>query len=317
MNATTGAKAPRAKAPNGARPYTWIIVVIIMLLVGVGGYYAYTTLQTDTDTDGDATDDGDATNAGTGLRVDVTPRAQGGDVVTISDSGVSSSSTTETYLAAPRLDNCANELRGGNPSMYDWCDTDMSSSAEMNYAYDPVGGTLSDSNGRMTTTFNRDTGLCSDGTKSCIFEETYDSDRKLIGITNEEGENLINTFADDLWSGRIEFTDAAKEDFNKNITFENNKLHIKNQICSTGEGGEENCHYELREITPKMNESGADTGKAWFPPGAIVMWILFWYKANDKPRPTIKFDIKSEKTLGQMVLDARTAAQAGSPENTQ
>ena len=311
MNATTS-----AKAPNGTR-YTWIIVVIVvLLLVGVGGYYAYTTLQTDAD----ATDAGThATDAGTGLRVDVTPRARGGDVVTISDSGVSSSSTTETYLAAPRLDNCANILRGGNPSMYEWCDSDMSSSAEMNYAYDPVGGTLSDS-GRMTTTFDRDTGLCSDGTKSCIFEETYDSDRKLIGITNEEGENLINTFADDLWSGRIEFTDAGKEDFNKHITFENNKLHAKIQICSTGEGGEENCDYELREITPKMNE-GADTGKLFFPPGAIVLWILFWYKANDKPRPTIKFDIKSEKTLGQMVLDARTAAQAGSEagplENTQ
>ena len=313
ITVASGAKAPRAKAPNGTRRYTWSMVVIITLLVGVVGYYAYayTTLQTDTDTDGDATDDG------TALSVDVTPRAQG-DVVTISDSGVTS--TTETYLAAPRLDHCGNELRGGNPSAHEWCDSDISSSTEMNYAYDPVGGTLS-VGGRFTTTFDRDTGLCSDGTKDCIFEENYDSDRKLIGITNEDGENLINTFADDLWSGRIEFTDAAKEDFNKNITFENNKLHTKNRVCSAGEGGEENCDYELSEITPKMDESGADTGKAWFPPGAIVMWILFWYKANDKPRPTIKFDIKSEKTLGQMVLDARTAAQAGSEagplENTQ
>lgn len=269
--------APRSR-------YTLITVAIILLLVGVGGYYAYTTLQTETD-GGGATDQG--------LSVDVTPGAQG-DVVTISDNGVSSSSTTETYIAAPRMDNCANELYGGNPSMYEWCDSDMSSSAEMNYAYDPVGGTLG-VGGRMTTTFNRDTGKCSDGTKSCIFEENYDSERKLTGITNEDGENLINKFADDLWSGRIVFTDAAKQDFNENITFENNKLYLKNRVCS-GEGGEENCDYELIEITPKN-----------FPPGFIVLWILLWYKANDKPQPTIKFDIKSEKTLGQMVIDARSS----------
>ena len=290
-----GAKAPRAKVP---KRYIWIGAVVIMLLVG---YYAYTALQTDTDTD----TDGDATDDGTAVRVDVTPRAQG-DVVTISDSGVTS--TTETYLAAPRLDHCANELRGGDPSAHEWCDSDMSASTEMNYAYDPVGGTLS-VGGRFTTTFDGNTGLCSDETKDCIFEENYDSDRKLVGITNEDGENLINKFADDLWSGRIEFTDAAKEDFNKAVTFENNKLHTKNRVCS-GEGDEENCDEVLDEITAKNT-----------PPGIIVLMTLFWYNANDKPQPTIKFDIKSEKTLGQMVLDARTAAQAGSEagplENTQ
>jgi len=278
---------------NYKMSYTLITVVIILLLVGVGGYYVYTTLQTRRQSPS----------------VVVTPGAQG-DVVTISDNGVSSSSTTETYIAAPRLEHCSNELRGGNPSAHDWCDSDMSSSAEMNYAYDPASGTMS-ANGGFTTTFDGNTGKCSDGTKSCIFEENYDSERNLIGITNEDGENLINKFADDLWSGRIEFTDAAKEDFNKNVTFENNKLQMKNRVCTTGEGDEENCDEVLSEITPNMDESGADTGKAWSPPGIIVLWILFWYKANDKPRPTIKFDIKSEKTLGQMVIDARSGGHAG------
>ena len=263
--------------------YTLITVVIILLLVGVGGYYVYTTLQTRRQSPS----------------VVVTPGAQG-DVVTISDNGVSSSSTTETYIAAPRLEHCSNELRGGNPSAHDWCDSDMSSSAEMNYAYDPASGTMS-ANGGFTTTFDGNTGKCSDGTKSCIFEENYDSERKLIDITNEDGESLINKFSDDLWSGRIVFTDAAKENFNKNITFENNKLYIKDWVCTTGEGGEENCDEVLgAEITPKNT-----------PPGLIVLMTLFWYKANDKPRPTIKFDIKSEKTLGQMVIDARSGGHAG------
>jgi hypothetical protein len=92
-----------------------------------------------------------------------------GDTITLGTDGVTRSggSTTETYLAMPLNTYCSHS--SGNP---DWCN--LTPTTEMQYVYDPVGGGITQQ-GLFTTTFDNNTGLCSDGTRDCIYTEVYDS----------------------------------------------------------------------------------------------------------------------------------------------
>jgi hypothetical protein len=68
--------------------------------------------------------------------------------------------------------------------------------------------------------------LCSDGTRDCIYTEVYDSARMLTHIVNEKGEHMVDKFVDDLWSGKLQFSDENIEEFKKMVTFEDGKLYM-------------------------------------------------------------------------------------------
>jgi len=79
----------------------------------------------------------------------------------------------------------------------------------------------------------------------------------------------------------------------------------------TGEGGE----METLEIIPGNTAigEGAIDGKMKMAVGQMVMFIIFYYYSNDLPKPTIKFNITSQKTLGeifQTLREERAAAAA-------
>ena len=239
-----------------------------------------------------------------------------GDVIVITDEGSTfetQTSGTETYIEMPRQSKCY--ARDNDPS---WC-SDITPSTEMNYVLDPVGGSIATS-GNFETSWDADTNLCADGTQNCIYEEKFDENRKLIGITNAQGDDFIQKFIDDIYSGAIDFnvtrtvngdgeSQNLKEFMQKLITFDTTtgKLTMSRP---TGAGGE----METLEIIPGNTTSGERVidGKIKMAVGQMVMFIIFYYYSNDLPKPTIKFNLTSQKTLGEafQALKAERAAAA-------
>jgi len=239
-----------------------------------------------------------------------------GVVIVITDEGSTfetQTSGTETYIDMPRQSKC--RARDTDPS---WC-SDITPSTEMNYVFDPVGGSITDMGG-FETSWVADTNMCADGTQNCIYEEKFDENRKLIGITNAQGDDFIQKFIDDIYSGAIDFnvtrtvngdgeSQNLKEFMQKLITFDTTtgKLTMSRP---TGAGGE----METLEIIPGNTTSGERVidGKIKMAVGQMVMFIIFYYYSNDLPKPTIKFNLTSQKTLGEafQALKAERAAAA-------
>lgn len=212
------------------------------------------------------------------------PQEPQGDTITIGTNGVTKSggSTTETYLDMPLTAYCS------QPSRPSWCN--LTPTSEMQYVYDPVGGSAND-NGGFTTTFNNNTGLCSDGTRDCIYTEVYNSDRILTDIVNEKGESMVKKFVDDLWSDKIQISDTSKDLFKKMVTFEDGKLYMLMEDGTT-----------KLQIIPGSNAGPTTDGKMVFTPGMIILYIAFYYKFNNKTKPSIKVDLKSDKPIGATLL---------------
>jgi len=237
--------------------------VFFVILVG-GGYFAYTKF---------------------GKNDSAAPAPPASDTITLGTDGVTKSggSTTETYLDMPLTAYCSHS--SDNP---DWCN--LTPTTEMQYVYDPVGGGTTESGG-FTTTFDNNTGLCSDGTRDCIYSEVYDSARILTNIVNEKGEHMIDKFVDDLWSGNLQFSDENKELFKKIITFEDCKLYMLREDGTT-----------KMQIVPGGKFGPTNDGKMEVTPGMIVLWVSLYYKFHNKTKPFITLDLKSEKSIGEVLL---------------
>ena len=246
----------------------WIPLVIIVILVLVlgGGYFAYTKY-------------GKKDSA-----APAAPAGPAGDTITLGTDGVTKSggSTTETYLTMPLTAYCS------QPSKPSWCN--LTPTSEMQYVYDPVGGGTT-AQGGFTTTFDNNTGLCSDGTRDCIYTEVYDSARMLTNIVNEKGEHMIEKFVDDLWSGKLQFSDENKEQFKKIITFEDGKLYMLMEDGTT-----------KLQIVPGGKFGPTTDGKMNVTPGMIVLWVSLYYKFHNKTKPFIELNLKSEKPIGEILL---------------
>jgi hypothetical protein len=249
----------------------WILLafVFFVMLAG-GGYFAYTKyVKKDSS---DSSDSSDSTGPV-------------GDTITLGTDGVTRSggSTTETYLDMPLTAYCSHS--SGNP---DWCN--LTPTSEMQYVYDPVGGGTT-AQGGFTTTFDNNTGLCSDGTRDCIYTEVYDSARMLTDIVNEKGEHMIEKFVDDLWSDRLQFSDENKELFKQIITFEDGKLYMLMEDGTT-----------KLQIVPGGKFGPTTDGKMHMTPGMIVLWVSLYYKFHNKTKPFIELNLKSEKPIGEFLL---------------
>jgi hypothetical protein len=244
------------------------------------------------------------------------------DVIVITDEGSTfetQSSGTETYIAMPRQEKCYG--REGDPS---FCGA-ITPTTEMNYVFDPVGGSVA-TNGNFETTFNFETNMCADGTQNCLYEEKFDETRKLIGITNAQGDDFIQKFIDDIYSGTVDFN--VTRDLGGGRGSQNLKDLIKNMITfdtTTGKLSMTNPSGTppTIEIIPGNNINRGDPvvdGKMKMAVGQMIMFIIFYYYANDLPKPTIKFNITSQETLGKVYKDmlaakaANAAANAAGPE---
>jgi hypothetical protein len=237
------------------------------------------------------------------------------DVIVITDEGSTfetQSSGTETYISMPRKKCYGRET---DPS---WCG-DITPTTEMNYVFDPVGGSIATS-GNFETTFNFETNMCADGTQNCLYEEKFDETRKLIGITNAQGDDFIQKFIDDIYSGTVDFN--ITRDLGGGRGSQNLKDLIKNMITFDTTTGKLSFNDERHtpptvEIIPGNTARGEAVvdGKLKMAVGQMIMFIIFYYYANDLPKPTIKFNITSQETLGKVYQDMLTAKAANAAAN--
>ena len=232
----------------------------------------------------------------------------GGDEIIITNEGSkfgTPNSGTETYIAMPHQQKCS-----GLESDPSWCSA-ITPTTEMNYVFDPVGGSVA-TNGNFETTFNFETNMCADGTQNCLYEEKFDETRKLIGITNAQGDDFIQKFIDDIYSGTVDFN------VTRNIHGENQNLKdfLKNFINFDTTTGKLSMNVPGRtpptmEIIPGNtlgNPANITDDKMKIAVGQMIMFIIFYYYANDLPKPTIKLNLSSEETYGQVyqdILDTR------------
>lgn len=247
----------------------WLWIFICVVALAIGGYFLF--------------------------KGDEIKPAPVSDTIVITDEG----SKRETYIEMPNLMHCYGVE--GDPS---FC-ADINPETEMNYVYDPLGGSVS-AGGSFKTTWDKETNLCSDGTTDCIYEEKFskDGERKLIGITNAKGEDFIQKFIDDIWSGRVNLENTSEID-------ENGKLiDIKELIKSVFQFNRDTGELYMTEGATKvkiipgnalMSNKEVD-GKMVIPVGIMILYIIFYYYGNDLPKPIIKLDLRSEKTLGELYL---------------
>ena len=282
-------------------PVIIYVIVIVLLMVGlaIGGYFVY-----------------DKHFKKTEPSTGPTPGPTS-DVIVITDEGSTfetQSSGTETYIAMPRQEKCYG--REGDPS---FCGA-ITPTTEMNYVFDPVGGSIA-TNGNFETTFNFETNMCADGTQNCLYEEKFDETRKLIGITNAQGDDFIQKFIDDIYSGKVDFD--ITRDLGGGRGSQNLKDLIKNMITFDTTTGKLSFNDErhtppIVEIIPGNNVNrgqGVVDGKMKVPVGQMIMFIIFYYYANDLPKPTIKLNITSQETLGKVYQDMLTAKAANAAAN--
>ena len=274
----------------------FVIVMIAIVGLAITGYFVYQN------------------NSGDGK-----PKSKS-DVIIITDEGSTfetQSSGTETYIAMPRQEKCYG--REGDPS---FCGA-ITPTTEMNYVFDTVGGMVG-SDGQFKTTFNFETNMCADGTQNCLYEEKFDENRKLIGITNAQGDDFIQKFIDDIYSGKVDFD--ITRDMGGGRGSQNLKKLIKNMITfdtTTGKlsfsrPGQTPPTIELIPGNNVNRGQGVVDGKMKVPVGQMIMFIIFYYYANDLPKPTIKFNITSQETLGKVyqdMLTAKAAAEAAEVAN--
>ena len=282
----------------------FIVILVLMVGLAIGGYFVYDKYFKKTEPSPGPTP------------------GPTSDVIVITDEGSTfetQSSGTETYIAMPRQGKCYG--REGDPS---FCGA-ITPTTEMNYVFDPVGGSVA-TNGNFETTFNFETNMCADGTQNCLYEEKFDETRKLIGITNAQGDDFIQKFIDDIYSGTVDFN--VTRDLGGGRGSQNLKDLIKNMITfdtTTGKLSMTNPSGTppTIEIIPGNNINRGDPvvdGKMKMAVGQMIMFIIFYYYANDLPKPTIKFNITSQETLGKVYQDmlaakaANAAAAVAAPE---
>lgn len=245
----------------------WVILFIAAVVGGILGWYFWPKKKNDTPTKG--------------------------DTIIISDEG----SKLETYIELPILMHCRGD--SGDPS---FCN-DINKETETNYVYDPNGSVSP--NGSFTTSWNRETNLCSDGTTDCIYEENFDSNRKLLGITNAKGEDFIKKLIDDLWSGELDFDKETVKNGEKTTT----KKVVSEMFDfnrNTGELFITENDSRIKVIPGNALSPDSKDGKMMTPVGIMILYIIFYYYGNNLPKPTIKLDLSSEKTLGELFLDMKS-----------
>ena len=157
--------------------------------------------------------------------------------------------------------------------------------------------------------------MCADGTQNCLYEEKFDETRKLIGITNAQGDDFIQKFIDDIYSGTVDFN--VTRDLGGGRGSQNLKDLIKNMITFDTTTGKLSLNDERHtpptvEIIPGNTARGEAVvdGKMKMAVGQMIMFIIFYYYANDLPKPTIKFNITSQETLGKVYQDMLAAKAA-------
>ena len=176
-----------------------------------------------------------------------------GPVVNVTEDGSSIEkyrSGTENYIAFPRVDE--------------------SVSPYVVYAYNPNDSKVSPQMMGSDETWNSDTKKCPDGTLDCLYYERVTGGR-VTAITDKNGKDLIQSFIDDHWGGKLTAIDENADSF---------PLKMDNGGAMYKELGGKKMY-----LKPGVN----------FPPGVFMLALLINLKKKyPNKKPIVKIDLPAK-----------------------
>jgi hypothetical protein len=192
-----------------------------------------------------------------------------GPVVNVTEDGSSIEkyrTGTENYIAFPKVDK--------------------SVSPYFVYAYNPNDSKVTSNMMGSSETWNNDTKKCPDGTLDCLYYERV-TDGRVTAITDKDGKDLIKTFIDDYWGGKLTAFDE----------------HAASFELKMNEGG---AMYTERNGTKLYLKPGVN-----FPPGVFLLALLINLKKKyPKKKPVIKIDLpaKTRKEIDDILQELHEKA---------
>ena len=193
-----------------------------------------------------------------------------GPVVNITEDGSSIEkyrSGTENYLAFPKVDK--------------------SVSPYFVYAYNPNDSKVTSNMMGSSETWNNDTKKCPDGTLDCLYYERV-TDGRVTAITDKDGKDLIKTFIDDYWGGKLTAFDEHAASFPVD-------MDEGGQLITTKPNG------ETLNLKPGVNT----------PPGMFLLALMINLKKKyPKKKPVIKIDLpaKTRKEIDDILQELHEKA---------
>ena len=193
-----------------------------------------------------------------------------GPVVNITEDGSSIEkyrTGTENYIAFPKVDK--------------------SVSPYFVYAYNPNDSKVTSNMMGSSETWNNDTKKCPDGTLDCLYYERV-TDGRVTAITDKDGKDLIKTFIDDYWDGKLTAFDEHAASFEID-------MDEGGQMSVTKPNG------ETLNLKPGVNT----------PPGMFLLALMINLKKKyPKKKPVIKIDLpaKTRKEIDDILQELHEKA---------
>ena len=181
-----------------------------------------------------------------------------GPVVNVTEDGSSIEkyrTGTENYIAFPKVDKSVTPY--------------------FVYAYNPNDSKVTSNMMGSSETWNNDTKKCPDGTLDCLYYERV-TDGRVTAITDKDGKDLIKTFVDDFWDGKLTVFDENMTTFDEAA-----QLNEGGQLTISGPDG------ETMIAKPGVN---ATTGMF------LVMLMVKLKQKYPDTKPVIKIDMPAKTT---------------------
>ena len=160
------------------------------------------------------------------------------------------------------------EYRTGRENYISFPMVEESVSPYFVYAYNPNDSKVNSAMMGSDETWNSETGKCPDGTLDCLYYERI-TDGRVTAITDKNGKDLIKTFVDDFWDGKLTVYDENIATFDEMA-----QLNEGGQLIMSGADGEND----------RILKPGVTT-----PPGMFLLILMIKLKQK---YPDTKPDIK-------------------------
>lgn len=190
---------------------------------------------------------------------------------------------------------------GGTESYISMPDTDKVPTSVSEYtviAYDP------DSTSMNSASSWEENKECPGGGHDCLYIERVENGR-VTAITDKDGNDFLQKFVDDLYSGKLsKIDDMIKNDI-ENMK-KSKKLSEDNKLMTKVGGNwvkiDPGTKYEFEDKT-----GGPKHTFGPMPISQYLAMLMVMYKAEGKPKPTIKIDMPAVKR--EVITGAPVSAQ--------
>ena len=176
---------------------------------------------------------------------------------------------------------------GGTEGYISMPDTDKVPTSVSEYtviAYDPDSTSL---NSASSWEENKE---CPGGGHDCLYIERVENGR-VTAITDKDGNDFLQKFVDDLYAGKLDKLDKMIAEDYENMK-KTNKLSEDNKLM--GNLGGKWITLEPGTTYEYENEKGGKQ-EINMPIGQYLAILMVMYKAEGKPKPTIKIDMPAVK----------------------